>query len=66
MNTAYPGFTKRLDPADGNSNRLTSEELADLILDALIVGGVLRKVDFKRARLITCEEIDARKAVGDY
>ena len=64
--TVYPQATNRIDLAGANSNRLTTKRLAALILDALVDGGVLRDGDFKKAMAIACEEIDARKSVGDY
>ena len=66
VNKVYPQAEDRVDVVSGNSNRLTTKQLAELILDALIDGGVLRKGDFKTAVAIACEEIDARKSVGDY
>ncbi|MCK9608808.1 MAG: hypothetical protein M0R33_20405 [Methylomonas sp.] len=48
------------------SNALSTAELAELIVDALLHGGVLRKDDINRALEFVSEEIDARKAVGDY
>jgi len=48
------------------TNQLTSQELAELIVDALVVGGIIAESDVQRSILITVEEIDARKAVGDY
>ncbi|WNB74046.1 hypothetical protein [Methylomonas koyamae] len=48
------------------SNALGTTELAALIVDALLHGGVLRKDDINRALEIVSEEIDARKAMGDY
>jgi hypothetical protein len=66
VNSAYPQATRWAEPADPNSNRLTTKLLAALILDALIIGGVVREADMKKAKAIICEEIDARKAVGDY
>lgn len=45
---------------------LNSSDLASLIVDALLRGGILSKVDVKRALEIVTEEIEVRKALGDY
>ena len=45
---------------------LTSLELAELIVDALIVGGVVDETNLEKALAIAAEEIEARKGVGDY
>ena len=46
--------------------RLSSEDLAALIIDALYMGGVLSEDVYEKAVTIATEEIDARKAGGDY
>ena len=46
--------------------RLSSEDLAALIIDALLVAGILAQEDVPRAMKIAIEEIDVRKAMGDY
>jgi len=46
--------------------RLTSNQLAELIADALLTAGVVKDDDFRRTVQIIEEEIDARKAVEDY
>ena len=46
--------------------RLASEDLAGLIVDALLRGGVVQVADVPRAVVIATEEIEARKGVGDY
>jgi hypothetical protein len=46
--------------------KLTSEQLAALIIDALIDAGLVHKPDFEKAVSVAAEEIDARKAVDDY
>ena len=51
-----------MEPASG----ISSEGLAELIVDALIHAGVVEMHDLKRAIEIATEEIDARKAVRDY
>ena len=48
------------------SPKLTSETLAALIADALVDGGLVKKESFEQALAIIREEIDARKALGDY
>ena len=45
---------------------LSSETLAGLIIDALLYAGIVRKEDFQEAIAIATEEINARKAAGDY
>jgi hypothetical protein len=45
---------------------LSSEALADLIVDALVDAGLVRKEDFDQAAGIAKTEIDVRKALGDY
>lgn len=51
---------------DAGDDRLTSEDLAALIIDALLRANVVKKQDVEQAMKITTEEIDARKAMGDY
>lgn len=48
------------------NQKLTSEQLAALIVDALIDAGLVSKPNFEKAVSVTAEEIDARKAVDDY
>lgn len=50
----------------GPASRLTSSELAELIVDALLRADILEKQDIDRAVKIATEEIEARKALGDY
>jgi hypothetical protein len=40
--------------------------LAALIIDALADADIVRKEELERAVAIATEEIDARKAAGDY
>jgi hypothetical protein len=47
-------------------DKLTSEELAALIVDALIDAGLVLKDQAERAIEIAKVEIDVRKAMGDY
>jgi hypothetical protein len=48
------------------NGKLTSESLATLIVDALVDAHIVRKEDLEKAIEIATEEIDARKAAGDY
>jgi hypothetical protein len=48
------------------NGKLTSESLAVLIVDALVYAKIVRKEDLDRAIEIATEEIDVRKAAGDY
>ena len=45
---------------------LGSRDLAELIVDALVDAGLVREKDVQRAVEIATEEIDVRKALGDY
>lgn len=45
---------------------LTSKGLAELIVDALFQARIVREEDVTRAIAITAEEIEVRKAGGDY
>ena len=49
-----------------NSAKLTSVELAELIIDALLRADLLKKCQTTRAVEIATEEIEVRKALGDY
>ena len=51
---------------DKNREKLSSEDLAALILDAVARAGIIKDQDFERALKIATEEIDVRKAIGDY
>ena len=57
------GIQKMARELDGT---LTSETLAGLIVDALVDAGVVAKEDLDKAVAIASEEIDVRKAAGDY
>lgn len=46
--------------------KCTSEELAGLIVDALIDAEIIKREAFDEAVRIAAIEIDARKGVGDY
>jgi hypothetical protein len=56
-------MTEKIREKDGS---LTSESLAELIIDALLDAKIIKEADFKRAVEIAEEEIDVRKAAGDY
>lgn len=58
--------SKQPEPTDGGERELSSEDLAALIIDALLRAGIVQAVDVKRAIAITAEEIDVRKILGDY
>lgn len=47
-------------------DRITSTRLAALIVDALIDAAIIQRDRLDDAISITAEEIDARKAAGDY
>ena len=47
-------------------SELSSEGLAALIVDALLHAGIILKENFERALAIAREEIEVRKAAGDY
>jgi hypothetical protein len=49
-----------------HGDRLTSEELAGLIVDALLDAGIVNRDRFEQAVAISAEEIDARNAAVDY
>lgn len=51
---------------EGPADRLGSDELAELIVDALLRANILREQDAERAVQIALEEIEVRKALGDY
>jgi len=44
----------------------SSDGLAALVVDALQHAGIVSQADFERAMAIAIEEIEVRKAVGDY
>lgn len=53
-------------PNEDSLSKLTSEQLAGLIVDALLQAGIVGDSHVRRAIEIAAEEIEARKAVGDY
>ena len=50
----------------GNGKKLSSEELAALIADALVSAGLVARVRLEDAISLIEQEINARKGVGDY
>ena len=46
--------------------KLSSKELAELIIDALLIAEILEKKEVEKAIKITAEEIEVRKCMGDY
>ncbi len=51
---------------EDRDRKITSNGLAELIVDALVYANLIKKEDFKLAVEIAEEEIDVRKAAGDY
>ncbi len=47
-------------------SQISSNELAALIVDSLVDKQLIRKEDFEDAVTATTEEIQVRKALGDY
>jgi hypothetical protein len=45
---------------------VTSKLLAELIVDALLRASIVNEKDVARANAIAAEEIEVRKAFGDY
>jgi hypothetical protein len=46
--------------------RLSSESLAALVIDALVDAGLVTHEDIEKAIRVAAEEIEVRKALGDY
>ncbi len=46
--------------------KLSSEALAELIIDELVIAGLIEKEDFSDAVKIATLEINVRKHAGDY
>jgi len=44
---------------------MPSQQLAELIVDALVDAGLIERADCARAVEVATEEIDVRRAVGD-
>jgi len=51
---------------DGEIERLSSEDLAALVVDALLRADIVKAADVKCAIEIATEEIEVRKTLGDY
>ena len=49
----------------GNSNRLTTKQLAELILDALIDGGVSERATSRRQWRLPVKRLTLARGVGD-
>jgi len=49
-----------------SADKLGSEDLAALIIDALLQAKIMKQEDVQRAVEIAAEEIEVRKALGDY
>ena len=47
-------------------SQMSSNQLASLIVDALVDAKVVAKTDFAAAVEVAAVEIDVRKAMGDY
>jgi hypothetical protein len=50
----------------GGAEKLSSDDLGGLVVDALRIGGLIKNADVKRAIAIVTEKLDARKGMGDY
>jgi len=48
------------------TGKLTSEALAALVVDALMVAGIVPKDKFEKAVQVATLEIEIRRAAGDY
>ena len=48
------------------NEKLTSETLAELIIDALVDAQFVEKAKFNEAVKVAAMKIDIRKAMGDY
>ncbi len=64
--TCESGQGQESEACTGAGERLTSNELAALIIDALLRPGIVEAEDVDRAIEIATEEINVRKALGDY
>ena len=54
------------DPEPAEKPKVSSEELAMLIIDALLCASIVKQEDVQRAIVIATAEIEVRKAFGDY
>lgn len=57
---------KPKDRTPDSADKLSSEDLAALIIDALRQAEIVKDQDVARALEITAEEIEVRKSLGDY
>lgn len=64
--TTRPKNDKSASPYDESVERLSSGELAVLVIDALLRASIVKADDVERALRIATEEIEVRKALGDY
>jgi hypothetical protein len=53
-------------PMKDENGRRSSRDLAVLVVDALVDAEIVKKEDFDAAVEIAAEEIEVRKAMGDY
>ena len=51
---------------DQNRRRLSSKDIAELAIEAVVISGAMRSKDFNRAVDITEGIIESRKVIGDY
>ncbi len=49
-----------------NMDKLTSKELAELVIDGLVQEGIIKKEDYTKAVESMASEIELRKFAGDY
>lgn len=47
-------------------NRITTKDLAAIIIDALLDVGIIKNSDVQRALEIAMDKINGRKELGDY
>ncbi|MFZ5891916.1 MAG: hypothetical protein ACOY0T_12750 [Myxococcota bacterium] len=65
-NSTAADYADALDRSENAADRLTSEALASLVIDSLVHPGIVRAEDVERAITIVTDELEARKAMGDY
>ena len=58
--------TDAQNPEQAETETIGSEDLAVLIIDALLCASIVKQDDVARAIKIATEEIEVRKALGDY
>lgn len=51
---------------NNNTNKLSTNSQAHLIVDALVDAGIISQENINRSIEIIITEIEARKALGDY